>query len=599
MSKENNNDNNDKDQTELPHAIIDMAERSQRVIAEFIEQKVIEQQRSGPDPYNVSGAFAEMAANLLNDPKKVVNASFNLWQDYLTLGHALAHQMLGETIPPVVEPAPTDKRFKDDMWQQNMVFDFIKQTYLVSARWAQNLVNSVDDLDQSTAQKVDFHTRQMIDALAPSNFVITNPEVLRATVETRGENLVKGLNNLLADIERGKGKLSISMTDYDAFKVGENIAATPGKVIYRNDMIELIQYAPTTEQVNETPLLIVPPWINKYYVLDLKPRNSFVAWARDQGHTVFIISWVNPDTSLAEKNFDHYMAEGPLAAMDAIEQATGAKQVNALGFCLGGTLLTSTLAWLTAKGQASRVKCATLLATMTDFSQPGELGVFIDEMQVRMLENKMSAHGYLEAHELFDTFNKLRANDLIWSFVIRNYLLGKDPYPFDLLYWNSDTTRMPAAMFSTYLRKMYKENQLVVPGGITMNGVALDLSKIKTPLYMMSAHDDHIAPWASTFSLTGLAAGPVRFVLGGSGHIAGVINPPIAQKYCYWTNSRKYKNPQTWLAAAKENPGSWWTDWAEWIAKSTGPKVPARHPGDGALSPLCDAPGTYVRVMAD
>lgn len=564
---------------------------------EFLEKKAAEQRMSGPDPYNVGGAFMEMTANLLNDPKKVMAANFSLWEDYLSLGHSATRRLLGEQADPVAQPAPTDKRFKDDQWQENEVFDFIKQSYLVSARWAQSLVNSVEGLDESTAQKVDFHSRQFIDAMSPTNFVLTNPEVLHATIETRGENLLKGLGNLLSDLERGKGKLAVSMTDYNAFKVGENIAVTPGKVVFRNELMELIQYAPTTEQVYKTPLLIVPPWINKFYILDLKPSNSFVAWARDQGHTVFIISWVNPGPELADKSFENYMTEGTLAALAAIEQATGEREVNALGFCLGGTLLSCTLAYLTSKGE-ERIKSATLLATMTDFSQPGELGVFIDETQIKRIEHKMSALGYLEAHELFDTFNKLRANDLIWSFIIRNYLLGKDPYPFDLLYWNSDTTRMPAAMFSVYLREMYKENRLVIPGGMVLDGVGIDLGLIKTPLYMMSAREDHIAPWASTFALTGRVAGPVKFVLGGSGHIAGVINPPAANKYCYWTNSRKYKNPQAWLAAAKETPGSWWSDWLPWVAKTSGSKVSARIPGGGALKPICDAPGEYVKIMA-
>jgi polyhydroxyalkanoate synthase len=458
----------------------------------------------------------------------------------------------------------------------------------------QGVVKDVDGLDDHTAKKVDFYTRQFVDAMAPSNFVMTNPEVLRATVESRGENLLKGLNNLLDDLERGKGNLSIKMTDYDAFKVGENIAVTPGKVVYQNDLIQLLQYTPTTEKVFETPLLIVPPWINKFYILDLRPKNSFIKWAVDQGHTVFVISWVNPDETLAAKDFADYMREGTLAAMDAIEKATGQKQVDAIGYCLGGTLLTCTLAYLAAKGE-DRVKSATFFTTMTDFKEPGELGVFIDEEQLAALEDKMSLHGYLDGRDMATTFNMMRANDLIWSFVVNNYLLGKDPFPFDLLYWNSDSTRMPAAMHSFYLRKMYQENKLIEAGGIELNGVKIDLSTIKTPIYMLSTREDHIAPWQSTYALTQHVSGPVKFVLSASGHIAGVVNPPAANKYCYWTNTKKPKNPDVWIAGATEEPGSWWTDWQKWVEKFAGKQIEPRQPGAGKLKVIEEAPGAYVK----
>ncbi|MDA8230952.1 MAG: class I poly(R)-hydroxyalkanoic acid synthase [Magnetospirillum sp.] len=581
----------------LSRKMADIAARSQRVVSEFLSRTAADSAVAGPDPLNIGTAFLEMTAKIMSDPVKLVEANFSLWQDYVTLWQNTARRLLGEAADPVARPDPADRRFKDEMWDENEIFDFIKQSYLLSARWVQGLVKNVDGLDEHTAQKVDFYTRQFVDAMAPSNFVLTNPEVLRTTVESGGENLLKGLNNMLDDLERGKGRFSIRMTDYDAFRVGENIAVTPGKVVYRNALMQLLQYAPTTETTLGRPMLIVPPWINKYYILDLRPRNSFIKWAVDQGHTVFVISWVNPDEELAAKTFADYMLEGPFAALEAIEKATGQRQVNAVGYCLGGTLLTAALAYAAARGD-DRILSATLLTTLTDFAEPGELGVFIDEEQLTNLEQRMSEHGYLDGRDMAMTFNMLRANDLIWSFVVNNYLLGKDPFPFDLLYWNSDSTRMPAAMHSFYLRKMYQENQLVVPGGITLDGVPIDLSKITVPIYMLSTREDHIAPWKSTYALTRLVSGPVKFVLAASGHIAGVVNPPAANKYCFWSNSRKPKSADAWLAAAKQQSGSWWPDWQAWVQRFAGKPVPARIPGEGALPALEDAPGSYVSVRA-
>ncbi|MCR6632882.1 MAG: class I poly(R)-hydroxyalkanoic acid synthase [Magnetospirillum sp.] len=585
------------DAAELSKAMANIAERSQRIVAEFLSRQAAEPSAVNLDPLNIGHAFLEMTTKLMSDPAKLVEANFNLWQDYMALWQNTALRFLGEQAQPVAKPDAADRRFKDEMWEENEIFDFIKQSYLLSARYLHGVVHGVEGLDEHTAQKVDFYTRQFVDAMAPSNFVLTNPEVLRATVESGGENLVKGLNNLLDDLERGKGKLSIKMTDYDAFKVGENIAVTPGKVVFQDDLMQLVQYTPTTETALKAPLLVVPPWINKFYILDLRAKNSFIKWAVDQGHTVFVISWVNPDEALAAKAFTDYMLEGPLAALDAIEKATGERQVNIVGYCLGGTLTVCTLAYMAEKGD-DRILSATLLTTMTDFHEPGELGVFIDEEQLTNIEGLMSQHGYLDGRDMAMTFNMLRANDLIWSFVVNNYLLGKDPFPFDLLYWNSDSTRMPAAMHSFYLRKMYQENQLVVPGGIQLNGVDIDLSKIKTPIYMLSTREDHIAPWKSTFALTQNTSGPVKFVLAASGHIAGVVNPPAANKYCFWTNGKKVKNPDTWLNGAKQEEGSWWPDWHAWAAKFAGSQVPARKPGDGKLKALEDAPGAYVKVRA-
>jgi polyhydroxyalkanoate synthase len=535
-----------------------------------------------------------MTARMMADPAKLLQSQLNLWQAHMDLWQSATRRMLGEDTPPAATPAPDDRRFKDAAWQENQLFDFIKQSYLLTARWLQQTVRNVDGLDDKTSKKVDFYTRQFVDAMAPSNFVLTNPEVLRTTVESGGENLLKGLEHLLEDLERGKGKLSIRMTDLDAFRIGENIALTPGKVIYQNDLMQLLQYTPTTPKVYRRPLLIMPPWINKYYILDLREKNSFIRWAVAQGFTVFVISWVNPDEKLAAKSFEDYMLEGPLAALDAIEQATGEPDANVIGYCLGGTLLGATLAYMAAKND-KRVASATFFTTLVDFKEPGELGVFIDEEQLASLESRMSEKGYLEGSAMASTFNMLRANDLIWSFVVNNYLLGKDPFPFDLLYWNSDSTRMPAAMHSFYLRRMYQENKLVEPGGIALKGVPLDLRRVKTPTYILSTREDHIAPWIATYSATQLYRGPVRFVLAASGHVAGVVNPPDANKYGYWTNDELPADPQAWLADAKQSPGSWWVDWAAWAAKHSGPKVPARQPGDGKLKPIEDAPGSYVK----
>ncbi len=548
-------------------------------------------------PMAIGAAFFEMTARLMSDPSRLARAQMSLWNDYLRLWQSTTTRLLGGVAEPIVEPAPEDRRFRDQAWSDNALFDFIKQSYLLTARSIQGAVNEVEGLDERTARKVDFYTRQFVDALAPSNFVMTNPEVLRATVESRGENLLNGLKNLLDDLERGKGRLHISMTDMAAFKIGENVAATPGKVIYQNDLIQLIQYTPTTETVKRRPLLIMPPWINKFYILDLRPRNSFIRWAVGQGHTVFVISWVNPDERLARKTFEDYMREGPLAALDAMEQATGERAANVIGYCLGGTLLAATLAYMAVK-RDNRIKSATYFVTMVDFQEAGELSVFIDEEQLQALEQRMSKKGYLEARDMHTTFNMLRANDLIWSFVVNNYLLGKQPFPFDLLYWNADSTRMPAAMHSFYLRKMYQENLLVKPGGITLGGVPLDLRKIKTPSFLLSTREDHIAPWRSTYAATQLFSGPVRFVLSASGHIAGVVNPP-GSKYGHWVNDSNPPTPEEWLTGATQVADSWWPSWELWVSQYAGGEVPARHPGDGKLTPIEDAPGSYVKVRAE
>ena len=573
-----------------------IAARSQRIIANFMAR-----QQGGAgmaDPSKIGDAFLEMTRQMMADPGKMMAAQANLWQDHMALWQSTSQRMMGGQSEPVIEPAKDDRRFKDAEWDENFLFDYIKQSYLLTARWMQTTVSDVDGLDDKTAKKVEFYTRQFADSMAPGNFAMTNPQVLRETIDSRGENLVRGLNNLLDDMDKSDGQLRIKMTDPDAFTLGENIAITPGQVVYQNDLIQLLQYAPTTEKTHSRPLLIVPPWINKYYILDLQPKNSFIQWAVEQGYTVFVISWANPDTALAAKTFDDYLLEGPMAALDAIEQATGEAEVTAVGYCLGGTLLACTLGYMAATGD-DRIKAATYFASMIDFSEPGELGVFVDEDQLEALEERMSEKGYLEGSAMANTFNMLRANDLIWAFVVNNYLLGKEPLPFDLLYWNSDTTRMPAAMHSFYLRKMYIENKLIEPGGISLAGRPIDITKIKTPTYMLSTREDHIAPWASTYAATQLYGGPVRFVLAASGHIAGVINHPDAKKYAHWKNPKTPPTAEAWLDGATEEAGSWWHDWDKWNARKSGKKVPARTPGDGKLKALEPAPGTYAKTPAE
>ena len=582
----------------LQEAFKDIATRSQKLLQDFSQRYQADGQQPA-DPLHLTQTFMDFTAKMLADPNRLVQAQVELWQQYMKLWQVTAQRMMGQTVEPVAEPARGDKRFNDPAWKDEVVFDYLKQSYLLTARWLQGTIKEVEGVDDKTARKVDFYTRQFIDAVSPSNFAMTNPQVVKATVESKGENLLKGLQNLLGDLERGKGNLLIRQTDMDAFKVGGNVATTPGKVVYQNDIMQLIQYAPSTDEVYEVPLLIVPPWINKFYILDLKPENSFIKWATEQGYTVFVVSWVNPDERLSKMVFEDYMNQGPLAALDAIEKATGQRKASAIGYCIGGTLMAATLAYMAARNDDRIVAC-TFFTAQVDFSEPGELGVFIDEDQLASVEEMMSKKGYLEGSEMATTFNMLRANDLIWSFVVNNYLMGKDPFPFDLLFWNADATRMPAAMHSYYLRNMYQKNLLSQPGGIVLDNVPIDLRNIRIPVYIQAGKEDHIAPVRSVYKATQLFSGPVRFMLAGSGHIAGVVNPPRNKKYQHWL-SETDKNPPTlaeWQAGAKEFPGSWWNDWDKWLSALSGPKVPARVPGTAGLPAIEDAPGSYVKVRS-
>jgi len=526
--------------------------------------------------------------------RSLTDAQLKMWQDSMKLWAGMSAG--GGS---VIEPERGDRRFRSERWNDGSVFDFLKQSYLLAARYIEDVVGSVEGLDEKRARQLAFYARQYADAMSPTNFALTNPDVINETVESGGKNLVRGLNNMLEDLKKGEGKLRISMTDTEAFELGVNVATTAGKVVFENELMQLIQYEPTTQKVYKRPLLVIPPWINKFYILDLRAENSFIRWALDQGHTVFVISWVNPDAPLADKGFEDYLLQGPAAAMDAMEKATGERECNVIGYCLGGTLLAALLSYNKSIGDA-RIKSATFFTAMIDFAEPGDLGVYIDDMQLAALEQKMSEQGYLEGADMSNAFNMLRSNDLIWSFVINNYLLGKDPAAFDLLYWNSDSTRMPARMHSEYLRTMYLENRFKEPGGIVLDGVPIDVNTVDTPSYFLSTVEDHIAPWKSTYMGARLFKGPVKFVLGGSGHIAGVVNPPASNKYCYWTRTGKLADSaDAWFESAKRNEGSWWPDWARWVKRHAGAQVSARKPGAGKLKAIEDAPGRYVKLRLD
>jgi polyhydroxyalkanoate synthase len=583
------------DPAKLSESFARVAERSQRLVVDFLTRSPEMASFGMSDPASVGHAFQDFTAKILADPLTLAKAQIDLWNEQMLLWQRTTQRLFG--IADADENPAYDRRFRAAAWSENAIFDYIKQSYLITADSILSTVRGVKGLDNKTAHKIDFYTRQFVDAIAPSNFIASNPEVLQATIDSGGENLLNGLEHLLQDLERGKGRLSIAMTDMKAFRPGENIATTPGKVIYQNELMQLIQYNASTKEVRRTPLLIVPPWINKFYVLDLRPENSFIRWAVAQGHTVYVVSWINPDERLSRKSFADYMVQGPLAALDAMEAATGEHSANIIGYCLGGTLVASTLAYLAAKHEKTRVKSATYLVTLVDFTDAGDMAVFIDEEQLAALEARMQARGYLEAHDMANSFNMLRANDLIWSFVVNNYLLGKEPVPFDLLYWNADATRMPAAMHSFYLRNMYHENRLSKPGGITLSGVPIDLRQITTPTFILSTREDHIAPWRSTYAATQIYGGPVKFVLAASGHIAGIVSPP-GSKYGHWQNAALPKEPEEWLRGATAVQGSWWPVWDEWVSDFSGGHVKARKPGGRKLKPLEDAPGSYVRVRA-
>jgi polyhydroxyalkanoate synthase len=550
------------------------------------------------DPFGAGPAMGEVLNALAAQPDKLMQAQADLFSRYMELWQSTARRVAaGEEVAPVVTPLPGDRRFNDPEWEKNPLFDVIKQSYLLSSNWLNDLVSGVQDVDPQTKRRAEFFMKMLTDAFSPSNFLISNPAALREAVETRGESLVRGMENFAADLERGGGSLQITQTDTTKFQVGVNVATAPGKVVFQNELIQLLQFSPTTEQVFDKPLLIFPPWINKYYILDLRPENSMIRWLASQGFTVFVVSWVNPDGSLAERTFEDYLKNGVLAAVDAALKQTGAKQVNAVGYCIAGTLLSCTLAYLAAK-KDDRIGSATFFAAQQDFSESGDLRLFTDEDWLRIIEVRMDdAGGVLPGRVMSDTFNALRANDLIWSFFISNYLLGKEPKPFDLLFWNSDQTRMPKRLHLDYLRRFYRDNALAL-GELELDGVRLNLKSVKTPIFAMASREDHIAPYRSVYRGAHLFGGPVTFVLAGSGHIAGVINAPVAVKYQHWTNPDLPGSADGWLAEAEEHPGSWWPYWVEWLSQRSGEKVPARDPAKGKLKPIEDAPGSFVKVKS-
>ncbi|MCP3466362.1 alpha/beta hydrolase [Bradyrhizobium sp. CCGUVB23] len=555
------------------------------------------QDRPPPELTEMVKTFTAVAEYWLSDNARSSELQTRLAKDYLDLWGSAARRMAGEDAPPAIAPSPRDKRFADPEWKSNQFFDFMMQLYLLTTKRAQELVNDAQGLDPHTRRKAEFYVQQVTNALSPSNFVLTNPEVLRQTVASSGDNLAKGLQMLAEDIAAGKGMLKIRQSNPDNLELGVNMATTPGKVIYQNEMMQLIQYEPTTEKVLRTPLLIVPPWINKFYILDLKPDKSYIKWCVDQGITVFVISWVNPDKRLGNKSWEDYMKEGPLTAMDVIEQATGEMKVHTAGYCVGGTMLATTLAWLAEK-RRQRVASATFFAAQVDFTHAGDLLVFVDEEQISALEHDMKAAGVLEGSKMAMAFNMLRSNDLIWSYVVSNYLKGQQPSAFDLLHWNSDATRMTAANHSYYLRNCYLENRLST-GSLVLDNTLLDLSKVKVPVYNLATREDHIAPAESVLYGSQFFGGPVKYVLSGSGHIAGVVNPPASNKYQYWTNDNiRDVNVTQWMKGAEEHKGSWWPDWREWLGGLDPEEVPARTVGSAAVPPIEDAPGSYVRVRA-
>ena len=569
---------------------------AQSVLARTVfKQPDLEASGAPLDPFQVGPALTQVISSLAAKPDKMIEAQTDLMNGYMNLWGQMARKTLGGE---AVSGKPlTDKRFSDPRWEQNLVFDVMRQSYLLSSNWLNKLVSSVEDVDPLVKRRAEFFTKLMTDALSPSNFLMSNPAALETLMETKGESLVKGMERFAEDLARGDGKLMISQADYSRFKVGENVATTPGKVVYRGRYFELLQYTPTTGQVREIPLLIFPPWINKFYILDLQPKNSLIKWLVDQGFTVFVTAWVNPDASMKDTTFEDYLFGGIYEAVQKVIEQTGVKKVNTVGYCIGGTLLGIALAHMAAKGDTS-IASATFFTAQHDFSEAGDLLLFTSEGWLKELERQMdAAGGVLPGSAMADTFNSLRANDLIWSFFVSNYLMGKDLTPFDLLCWNADQTRMPKALHMFYLRKFYGENALS-EHKLTLGGVDIDLKSVKIPIYEQAGRDDHIAPPNSVYKGSKLFGGPVTFMLAGSGHIAGVVNPPAAHKYMHWLNESHPATLNEWLEGATEYPGSWWPHWAAWLNERSGSLVAARDPSKGKLKPLMDAPGSYVMVKS-
>lgn len=588
----------------LSEYLTNVSGKSQDVIQDFFAKQTDMRRVTGElpnDPLNVGEAYQEMVKGLAADPGTVMQRQFNLWGDYAKLMATMSRRMAGEEVKPAIEPARGDKRFVHPAWEENHLLDFVKQSYLVFAKWLETTVAQLDGMDEHDKKKAEFYTRQFLDAFSPSNFAMLNPEVVEATIESKGENLLKGLKNLLEDIDRGHGELSIRQADLEHFKLGENIATTPGKVVFQNEIFQLIQYTPTTDKVAKTPMLICPPWINKFYILDLQSKNSFIKWLVEQGRTVFVISWVNPGPELRDKTFKDYIRQGLFEALGAIKEETGEDKVDTIGYCIGGTMLSMALSLMAKKGD-KRINSATFFTAQADFTEAGDLLLFVDDAQLDAIEKQMdAAGGVLEGRAMATTFNMLRSNDLIWSFVIDNYMKGKDPAKFDLLFWNSDATRMPKGVHLFYLRDFYQYNRLA-KGEMEMDGETLDLGAVDIPIFMQAGETDHIAPYRSIYRTAKLFSsggnGKVQYMLAGSGHIAGVVNHPDKHKYHHSVNTALPDTVEGWQAKAERHPGSWWPYWIKWLDEVSPGETDARIPGEGGLGVIEDAPGSYVKVKA-
>lgn len=562
-------------------------------MAEYYGVKVGDSGSINSDPLNLRKPFLHAYEEFWSNPENAVRANLDLARSYVELLSNVMRRAIGDEVTPAFAPDCKDRRFKDKNWSSNPIFDFIRQSYNLNANWMMGIARGMRSLDSHDAHKVSFYTQLIVDAMSPTNFATSNPEVIQRALETQGQSLLKGFENFCHDLAASHDALRITSVDKKAFEVGKNLAITPGKVVYQNDLMQLIQYESSTKKVFGIPVILMPAWINKYYILDLQPENSFVKWLVDQGYTVFMISWVNPDERHACKDFFSYMQEGPLAAIEEVRKLLNVEKVNMVGYCLGGTLLASTVAYLKAqKLKEFPINSLTFLTSLVDFAEAGDLGIFIDEEQLKMIEDRMSLKGYLEGSDMAQTFSMLRANDMIWSFYVNNYLLGKDPFPFDILYWNSDSTRLPAQMHSFYLRNMYQRNLLSKPGGISLGGVPIDISLNDLPTYILATVQDHIVPWQSAYKATQIYKGALRFVLSGSGHVAGVVNHPDSKKYNFWTNDKLVKDAQKWLEKATDNAGSWWQDWSNWCSGLSGGMVEARKVTKEALE---NAPGSFVK----
>lgn len=560
--------------------------------------------------------YYKMLADLAHDPLKSIKlqedffreftglyfssmnhfwSTFNKNDNTNTKNNAKANDNINSEISTHLTIPKDDKRFANPLWDENPYFNLLKQSYYLMTDHSLRWLNSFSSIDRKTRLQLHFYVKNFLDYLCPANFISANPEVMQKILETGSENLLNGFKNFLQDLVQNKGRLNISKTNLKNFKVGENLAITAGKIIYQNDLMQLIQYLPTTAEVAQTPILFIPPWINKYYVLDLSPENSMVRWLVDQGFTVYMISWVNPNSRLSGKEFSDYMLEGPIQALDVITETAQCPSVHMVGYCIGGTLLGCTLAYMAKTGD-KRAKSSTYFMSLLDFSNPGELGVFIDKPQLDVLDKIMSEKGYLDGRLLDTTFNMLRPNDLVWPYFINHYLLGKPLKPFDLLYWNADSTNLPYRMYSFYLRNMYLHNRLRKPNKISLAGVPIDLSEITLPSFFLASKTDHITLWKSVYAGIKLVSGDVDFVLTESGHVRGVINPPQLKKYSYFVNQHyQQKKPTEWLQGATEHQGSWWPYWKEWLeSHDDGAKVPAKDPVKDQIPIIEDAPGSYV-----